>query len=146
MSSLFQCNFTVKCFFEKSLIMPSKTDSTKHNALFSHGHNKNSQASLVIFRQFFLLKKHAYMPQKTYSTKHNALFSIGHNKNSQASFNAIFSWNVVCREITLKCHKRQIRQKMIKKLLDFVRKNIKTARLLSYFLCYYSRENRTNVR
>ena len=37
-------------------------------------------------------------------------------------------------------------KKMIKKLLDFVRKNIKTARLLSYFLCYYSRENRTNVR
>ena len=49
-------------------------------------------------------------------------------------------------KITLKCRKRQIRQKMIKKLLDFVRKNIKTARLLSYFLCYYSRENRTNVR
>lgn len=49
-------------------------------------------------------------------------------------------------KITLKCHKRHIRQKMIKKLLDFVRKNIKTARLLSYFLCYYSRENRTNVR
>lgn len=37
-------------------------------------------------------------------------------------------------------------KKMIKKSLDFVRKNIKTARLLSYFLCYYSRENRTNVR
>ena len=37
-------------------------------------------------------------------------------------------------------------KKMIKKSLDFVRKNIKTARQLSYFLCYYSRENRTNVR
>ncbi len=49
-------------------------------------------------------------------------------------------------KITLICRKRHIRQKMIKKLLDFVRKNIKTARLLSYFLCYYSRENRTNVR
>ena len=49
-------------------------------------------------------------------------------------------------KITLKCHKIHIRQKMIKKLLDFVRKNIKTARQLSYFLCYYSRENRTNVR
>lgn len=70
--------------------MPSKTDSTKNDALFSHGHNKNSQASLVIFQTIYLLKKHAYMPQKTYSTKHNALFSIGHNKNSQASFNAIF--------------------------------------------------------
>lgn len=49
-------------------------------------------------------------------------------------------------KITLKCHKRHFDKKMIKKSLDFVRKNIKTARLLSYFLCYYSRENRTNVR
>ena len=57
MSSLFQCNFTVKCFFEKLLIMPSKTYQTKNDALFSIGHNKNSQASLVIFQTIYLLKQ-----------------------------------------------------------------------------------------
>ena len=70
--------------------MPQKTYSTKNDTLFSLGHNKNSQASLVIFQTIYLLKKHAYMPQKTYSTKNDALFSHGHNKNSQTSFNAIF--------------------------------------------------------
>lgn len=37
--------------------MPSKTYSTKNDELFSHGHNKNSQASLVIFQTIYLLKQ-----------------------------------------------------------------------------------------